>query len=102
MAKQPKEEQTEAKGGTERILSGGKLHFPKPPVEKAEAAPVAKPVKKPDPNKPKDVNVTSKHLVKVLARSIADNRMVKLVELARRNNDVKWLLAEYQTLSKSK
>ena len=101
MAKQPKDTETPATG-TDRIVTDGKRHLPTPSVEaKAEAASV-KPVKKPDPNKPKDVQVTSAHIVSTLAGNMARNRMTKLTELARRNNDVKWLLAEYQTLSKSK
>jgi hypothetical protein len=103
-ATKPKKPEAEKPSGTERILKDGKLHLPTPPVEKSvkEAAANRAPAKKPDPHKPKDVNVTSKDIVKGLARNIADNRTTKLTELARRNNDVKWLLGEYQRLSKSK
>ena len=89
--------------GTERITSkDGTRHLPEPVIEAKPAAAAKAPVKQPDPNKPKDVAVTSTHLVRVLAKNTADNRMTRLTEKARRDNDVKWLLAEYLTLSKAK
>jgi hypothetical protein len=89
--------------GTERITAkDGSRKLPEPAIESKPAVAAKAPEKKADPNKPKDVTVTSAHLVKVLAKNTADNRLTRLTEKARRDNDVKWLLAEYVTLSKSK
>lgn len=56
-------------------------------------------IKKPDPHKPKDVLVTSAHLVRTLKGDLANNRMTRLLELSRTDNDVKWLLAEFNQLT---
>lgn len=90
--------------GTSRITDAhGKLKLPDPHVEvegdderDIQAGPKAE-AKRPDPNKPKDVVVTAQHIIKTFARTTAQNRMTRLTELARRNNDVQWLLAEYRS-----
>ncbi len=96
------------KTGTERILSGEKgkrkVVIPGPQIDKpAPAAPPVKAEKKPDPNKPKDVEIGSAHIIATIGKTAGDNRMTRLIELARTDNDVKWLLAEHQPKhSKSK
>lgn len=99
MAKKSNSDEAPAVTGTSRIFKSGKVSIPAPHIEPKQIDPVVE-KKKPDPPaKPHDVHVTAAHLVQTLKRNAADNRSTRLVELARHNQDVKWLLAEYERLT---
>lgn len=99
--------------GTSRITGAdGALKLPDPHLEEQDTAededderdPRDKQLgrkpeaKKPDPNKPRDCVVTAKHIKQTFARNAAQNRLSRLIELGRRNNDVKWLISECNRL----
>lgn len=89
--------------GTSAIFQGSGIRFPDPQIDRPRQQ-VAKqpPAKEKDPHKSKDVHIGSAHIIKTIARTSAENRTTRLVELARTDNDVKWLLSEYQKLSATK
>lgn len=90
--------------GTERVFVAGKVTIPGPvlpaPLEKP---PVAKVEKKPAEKAPPPFTVVpSNHIVKTLAVNTAQDRLVRLKNLARTNRDVAWLLSEFESLKNQK
>ena len=96
-----------AGSGTSRVFAGGAVIIPGPtlpkrdPVVEKASAEESDDEPKASAPEPKDVRVTSEHIVKTLGLTSSQNRMTRLLELSRTNRDVAWLLAEYQAAQKT-
>lgn len=85
--------------GTSRIFDGVSVRLPDPYVEPKIATKPVEKNKEATPHAPKDIEVGSAHIIKTIARTSEQNRMTRLVELARTDNDVKWLVEQFQDLN---
>ena len=97
--KQPAEIQT----GTARITGESGLKMPDPQIDTRKQTSPVQAKKDNEHLRGKAVEIGSSYLMQTFARTSADNRLSRLVELSRTDNDVKWLLGQYtQTLSQKK
>ena len=91
-----------ASTGADRVFdSAGKVRIPGPAIPAGHVDEAKKPeAKKPEAKIPTFVHVTSEHIIKTMAKSSAQNRITRLVNLARVNQDVAWLLSEFKKADK--